>query len=90
MARKRTRAISQMRVTKRAQRLDTYLLFEHLPTGTHMTMVHNELLGRAVFVATISVHLVEHSDALTQFRPLTNTPEASNRRRRALGRKLRS
>jgi len=79
MARRRRRATSQMRVTKRAQRLDTYPLFEHLPTGTHTTtMVHNELFGRAVFVATISVHLVECSDALTQFRPLTNTPEASN------------
>jgi len=53
-----------MRVTERAQRLDTYLLFERLPTGAHTTTmsIHNELLGRAVFVATISVHLVEHFD----------------------------
>lgn len=89
MARRRRRATSQMRVTKRTPRLDTYPLFEHLPTGTHtMTMVHNELL--AVFVATISVYLVERSDALTQFRPLTPDAGGVERRRRALGRKLRS
>lgn len=40
----------------------------------HADNVHNELLGRAVFVATILVHLVERLDAVTQFRPLTNTP----------------
>jgi len=73
MTRKRRRAISQMHVWKRALRLDTYLLCEQLPTGAHtMSTIHNEFLGRAVFVATILVHLVKHFDVVTQFHPLTN------------------